>query len=108
MEKYLYIDDIRDPKTDKDWKVVRSSDQAINYFLTHGCPNYISFDHDLGGEDTSMKIVKFMIDLDINDKGEFIPDDFEFNVHSANPIGAENIKGTLNSYFKQKLSNTKL
>ena len=98
----LYIDDIGNPKTDHDWKIVRTSQEAIDYLTRYGCPCYISFDHDLGGEDTAMPVVRWLIEMDIDMSGDFIPDLFEFNVHSANPIGAANIEGYLNHYLGQK------
>lgn len=70
---------------------------------SHGCPKFISFDHDLGGDDTAMLVVNWMIDTDLdyaNDGKRFIHDDFKFDVHSQNPVGARNIKETLNSYLK--------
>lgn len=100
----VYIDDIRNPKA-SDFAVVRSSSEAINYFVKNGCPSYISFDHDLGGEDTSMKIVHWLIERDLNENGKFIPSDFDFHVHSANPVGVKNIEGLLNSYLKHKQRN---
>ena len=93
----LYIDDIRNPKTDG-FEVVRTSQEAIDFMTENGCPEYISFDHDLGGDDTSMRVVHFMVDRDI-ENCDFIPDSFAFNVHSANPVGAGNITGLLNNYL---------
>ena len=98
---FLYIDDERFPKTKKDWDIVRTSDEAINYITQNGCPSYISFDHDLGGDDTAMAVVKWLVEKDLDCKG-FIPLDFEFNVHSANPVGAANIKGYLNAYLRTR------
>ena len=95
----LYIDDIRDPKT-SGWVIVRSSKDAINMMSEKGCPALISFDHDLGGEDTAMKVVKWMIEFDMNACGDFIPQNFEFIVHSANPVGSKNITGLLGGYLK--------
>jgi hypothetical protein len=104
IKRYLYIDDERTPKTDKPWVIVRTSQEAIQYIETNGCPEYISFDHDLGGDDTAMNVVKWLVEQDIAEHGAFIPKDFEYNVHSANPIGAKNIDGFLKNYldFKQK------
>ena len=96
----LYIDDIRDPKGEFD-AIARSSVDAIVTMKELGCPRYISFDHDLGGPDTAMNIVKWMIEYDLDIPG-FIPDDFEFNVHSANPVGAANIEGYLRSYLNTR------
>lgn len=97
----VYIDDIRIPKGKFD-KILRSSKEAIRFFEGNGCPNFISFDHDLGADDTAMKIVKFLVEKDINSNGKFIPKDFEYNVHSANPVGKSNLLGYLKCYLKQK------
>ncbi len=99
----LYIDDIRTPKSEFD-KITRSSEETIEFMIRNGCPNYISFDHDLGGEDTSMVIVKWMIEMDL-DFEDWIPLEFDWNVHSANPVGAANINGYLTSYITQRKNN---
>ena len=97
----LYIDDIRNPKGEFD-AVVRTSEEAINWMTFYGCPEFISFDHDLGGTDTAMTVVKWMIENDLNENELFIPDNFTFFVHSANPVGAANIAGYLDSYLAQR------
>lgn len=97
----LYIDDIRDPKGDFD-HIARSSKDAIAIMSVDGCPDFISFDHDLGGEDTAMKVVKWMVEIDMDNRGKFIPQGFDFFVHSANPVGAANLSGYLNAYLKQR------
>jgi len=83
----LYVDDLRTPNT-IDWIIVRSSAEAIEFMKMNGFSDCISFDHDLGGEDTAMIVVKWVIEQDLNSKGKFIPMNFEFNVHSANPVGS--------------------
>lgn len=101
----LYLDDIRNPQTEKDWNVVRSFDEAIEFMEKNGCPHYMSFDHDLGDEvPTGKDVAQWMVEKDIADNGTFIPDCFQFNVHSANPVGRDNIIGLLTNYinFKQK------
>ena len=60
----LYVDDLREPP-DADWTVARSSTEAIAFIEEQGCPDEISFDHDLGGDDTAMVIVKWMIERDL-------------------------------------------
>jgi hypothetical protein len=42
-------------------------------------------------------------DLDVS--GRFIPDQFEFAVHSANPVGSANLQGLLESYLSLKAKN---
>jgi hypothetical protein len=96
----MYLDDLRFPKTTKNWIVVRSYQEAIDMILDYGMPAYLSFDHDLGdnvksGFDLAKWIVESSLDNIIT-----IPDHFEFNVHSANPVGAENIDGLLTQYLE--------
>jgi hypothetical protein len=95
----LYIDDLRSPK-DTTMIVVRSSIDAIDYVKENGIPNYISFDHDLGYNDTSMNFVHWFVDYLLDNRQLKLPDDFDFNVHSANPVGSDNIKGLMNSLIK--------
>lgn len=91
----LYIDDERTPKTSREFCIVRSCDEAINFVLEHGMPMYVSFDHDLGtgasGYDFAKWLVEYMIDHNITTM-------FEFNVHSANPVGSANINSYLENY----------
>lgn len=99
--KRLYIDDERNPRTDYNWCVVRTYDDAIDYILTYGLPEYISFDHDLGTPKTGYDIASEIIRLDM-DKLIDIPSTFTYNVHSANVCGAKNIQGILDSYMRFK------
>lgn len=102
MDYKMFIDDERHPVTD-DWVITRTSDDALAHMNVHGCPIEISFDHDLGGDDTAMAVVKEMINLDLDAPG-FIPTNFTFSVHSANPVGSKNISGLLNGYLAQRNS----
>lgn len=99
--KKLYIDDIRTPKF-KGYDVVRTSFEAVKYLEENGCPNLISFDHDLGGDDNAMIVIHWMINKDMDKNGMFIPRGFEYNVHSANPVGKKNIEGLLGQYLRFK------
>ena len=96
----LFIDDIRDPASDG-FVIVRSAAYAYEFMINQGCPDFISFDHDLGESDapTGFDIAKWMVNRDLDCNGQFIPRDFEFHVHSANPVGAANIQGLLNNYL---------
>jgi len=104
----MYIDDIRTPSTEppvgNDWVVCRSYDTAIRVMRLYGCPKYVSFDHDLGDEfsETGYDIAQYMVELDMDMNGRFMYDNFEYNVHSANPIGKSNIEGIFKSYFKHR------
>lgn len=97
----LFIDDLREPVLTS-WVIARTSAEAITLLETRGCPYQISFDHDLGGDDTAMAVVKRLIEMDLNAGGCFIPSNFAFSVHSANPVGKENIAGLLNSYLEHR------
>lgn len=107
----LFIDDLRDPgyvSTDiavlERMKVARSSEEAIALIAQLGIPIFIYFDHDLGGEDTAMRLVNWMIDRDL-DTG-LMGEGVEFFVHSSNPVGKQNIEGKLGQYLEfRKQSN---
>lgn len=98
MTYKLFIDDERLPKEDN-WIVARSTREAIEIVKKLGFPSEIAFDHDLGGDDTTMKFIWWFIEQHM--VGEMIIEPFEFSVHSQNPIGSENIKHLLNSFFKE-------
>lgn len=104
MTYRLFIDDERYPPDDGNhWVIVRTSAEAISYVDEHGCPDYISFDHDLGGDDTAVVFLKWFINRDLDhweeSNSSFIPGTFDFYVHSQNPVGAKRIKSELNSYL---------
>lgn len=95
----LFLDDIREPIS-SDWLIARTYDEAVNIIKTLGVPKTISFDHDLGSDKTGLDLAKFIVEYDmLHDE---IDETFIFIVHSANPIGAANIEGYLNSYLKFK------
>jgi|GEM_PF-1577001 len=103
----MFIDDIRlPPERRRCDHIARSSDAAIAMMEQDGCPGYISFDHDLGGDDTAMRVVNWMIEKDMDEPG-WIPDPFDWNVHSANPIGKENINCKLLCYMKHRIFTEK-
>ncbi|CAB3744809.1 hypothetical protein LMG24238_07347 [Paraburkholderia sediminicola] len=97
----LFIDDIRDPVA-SDWVIARTSLEAITLLEARGCPFEISFDHDLGGEDTAMVVARKLVTMDLDTGGRFIPPDFVYSVHSANPVGKGNIEGLLEAYLRQR------
>jgi len=103
MKRTLYIDDIRTPKTEFT-VIVRTCEEGQAYVREHGMPDFISFDHDLGMVDgkerkSGFDFAKWIVDSELD--GEIvIPEGFKFNVHSANPVGAEKIRSLLNGYLK--------
>ncbi len=101
MSRPLYLDDIRVPHTSRDWIIARSCDEAKAHCLEHGVPSLISFDHDLGDQVPSgFDFAKWLVENDMDHHGAFLPEDFSFNVHSANVVGAENITGLLARYLE--------
>lgn len=100
----LFIDDERFPPADDPcarWVIVRNLNEAQHAILTMGFPVFISWDHDLGADTPSgFDIAKWIVDYDLD--YNVIPADFDFYVHSQNPVGAGNIEGLLRGYLKQK------
>lgn len=98
----LFLDDERYPGKDADENVVicRSSDEAIEQCKLRGClPVEIMFDHDLGGDDTSMRFIRWLVDVlcDNADVRYKFPSGFTYSVHSQNPIGSANIKAYMDN-----------
>ena len=86
----------------EDWIVCRNIGEVYDTIHSKGMPSYISFDHDLGEDETTgFGIVKMIIEMDLDEFRE-IPKDFDFYVHSMNPIGKSNIEGLLHCYIKAK------
>lgn len=83
------------------WVIVRNKMQAIQAIYDHGrvAPNFVSFDHDLGNsEATGLEIAQWMVNQHMDGKIK-IPEDFDFYVHSMNPIGRENIEQYMRNYL---------
>jgi hypothetical protein len=103
MTYKLFIDDERFPVCD-DFVIVRSSQEAIELVRERGHPKYISFDHDLGGDDTSIKFINWLTD-ELIDKRLTMPHNFSYYVHSQNPVGRSNIDSKIDQliqYFKPR------
>lgn len=97
----LYLDDLR-PIPDG-YIGVRSYREFVDWITFHGLPAYISFDHDLGlaesGYDCAKWLVEYCLDHEVS-----LPD---FDVHSQNPVGKENIIALLNNFIKYTLIKLK-
>jgi len=127
MKKLLWLDDVRDPN-EGDWLIfspierpfevhwAKTYGDFMGWILQNGLPDGICFDHDLGdvpvikaqaevedwfsleegreytGYDCAKWLVDYCIDHDLP-----LP---EWNIQSANPIGAENIRALLNNFQK--------
>ena len=125
----LFLDDIRNPQTNRNWKIARTVEEAKSLIKQFGFPEYASLDHDLGfigkhdeqvpnhlvdirivkpeelvdTEPSGYEFAKWIVEEDMNGTIS-IPPTFEFNVHSANPIGAKNIYNLLHDYLKRKFT----
>ena len=91
----LFLDDLR-PIPDGHIGL-RSYTEFVSYITDKGMPDFISFDHDLGleesGYDCAIWLVNYCLDNTLR-----LP---QFDVHSQNPVGKENILALLNN-FKDK------
>ena len=105
--KKLFLDDIRtvdmvyDKSEIEKFAVVRSYHEFVNYIKHNGLPPFISFDNDLGLDETgkvakdgyaAAKWLVYKSGLDLRN--------LNYKVHSANPVAAEQIRGLLNNYIK--------
>ena len=103
----MYLDDEREPKNSYD-VIVRSFEEAVSFVENNGIPNFISFDHDLGSDNMGnilkdgYDFAKWLVDMDIENIHKF-PNNFTFDIHSANLIGKNNIKSILNNYLLFKV-----
>jgi len=122
MRYKLYLDDMRYPDNHSDWRIARNYHDALWYVKTYGLPYHVSFDHDLAdihyeipdyghsddfmvtdhvpyeftGYDFAKWLCQWMLDNVDNIDG------FSYNVHSANPIGAENIRRYMENFLKDR------
>jgi len=95
----LFLDDERYP-TKEGWIIARSSEEAIRLCLELGLPQEITFDHDLGGDDTSMVFLTWLTNA-LLDKYVVFPEGFTYSVHSQNPIGVRNIQGLMDNLLRE-------
>lgn len=94
------MDDVRNPKTNG-WTIVRNYEEFVKHIEENGLPDEISFDHDLGEDiKTGYDCAKWLCNYCWTN-GIPIP---TYNVHSANPVGRDNIIGVLKS-FEQRLND---
>ena len=121
MKYKLYLDDVRYPDLHPDWRIARNFHDARWMVKSYGVPYHISFDHDLadvhyeqpdyGHNDDPMVFIRvpyeftgydfakwfcyYVLDNDVN-----LPFDFTYDVHSMNPVGAENIKSFMDNFMR--------
>lgn len=82
----VFLDDVRDPP-DETWTVVRSSAECLALLKdSFRLVTEISFDHDLGGDDTSRPVALWLEELAFT-TGLRLP--IAARVHSSNPVGRD-------------------
>ena len=107
MTYKLFLDDIRDVKmvyknlTDEDFVIVRNFKDFKQVIIENGLPELISFDNDLGLDENeniaedgyaAAKWLVYESGIDLRN--------LKFNVHSANPVAAQQIQGLLDNYIR--------
>lgn len=107
----MYLDDIRTPQTEG-WTIVRSYEDFVKWIDENGLPEIVSFDHDLADihynpstqiqgfkyhEKTGYDAAKWLCEYCWTN-GLPLPD---WNVHSANPVGRDNIISILKTFEKK-------
>lgn len=112
MTWQLFIDDERNPMDvkwgtwedqalyrDGEWIIARDWNEVLELVVSIGFPQMISFDHDLGDSQKTGYEIAQLLSFMVMD-GVKLPQDFQFRVHSKNPVGAENIRSYMNSFMK--------
>ena len=83
---------------------VEAAQQHIN---DNGCPSFISFDNDLQMPLEGIHLAHWIVEKDMDSPG-FIPQDFDYFVHSQNIIAKERIYSYLNQYLNIKEKKNKI
>ena len=99
---------IRDPQIidpSRQYVGVKTVQEAIDLIESRGCPTFISFDHDLGLNDKgepmeTPALAHWLVEKDLDNPG-FIPEDFEYQIHSANIYAKQNLS-ILGNYLKSR------
>lgn len=87
----LWIDDVRNPPSDK-WIWAKNSFDALRIIKDNWMGiTFISFDHDLGGDDTSVRVADFIEEQAAMNAYRR----FEWDIHSANPVGRKRLRQAL-------------
>jgi hypothetical protein len=95
----LFLDDERFPVREDEWFIARDYDDATFLVIKHGLPVFISFDHDLGLGSNGANFADWLVNYMLDHKLKF-PTNFDYFVHSQNPIGAGNIRAKMDTAIK--------
>ncbi len=95
----LFLDDERFPPEDgNDWAIVRTVPQAVAWIKKHGVPQHIAFDNDLQRRLEGRHLAQWLIRVDMEQEGRFLPKGFTFFVHSQNSVNG--IRTLLENYLE--------
>jgi len=84
---------------DDEWIIARNWLDVVELVVSLGFPSMISFDHDLGeGEITGYEIAQKLSNMIMN--GLILPENFEYRVHSKNPVESENICRHMENFLR--------
>ena len=95
----LYLDDLR--PTPEGFDRVYSYEEFVAYLERKGLPNFISFDHDLGEDLSGYDCAKYLVEYCLVHQLP-LPN---YQVHSQNPVGKENIERLLENFRSFELKN---
>lgn len=110
----LFLDDIRFPNdvvydygSYSNVIICRNMDDAVWAVKQYGLPSFISFDHDLAdthyisgdGEKTGYTFAKWFCNY-VFDNELPLPKNFNYYVHSMNPVGANNIRAYMKNFLE--------
>lgn len=90
----LYLDDLR--PIPQGHIGLRSYTEFVTYIIKNGLPDFISFDHDLGLQESGFDCAKWLVNYCLDNNLQ-LP---AFNVHSQNPVGKQNIYSLLQNFKK--------
>ena len=88
MNLKLWIDDLRIPPSN--WTWAKTSQEAIDILSRSTSIEIVSYDHDLGGDDTSRRVVLWQCENNVWPRVA--------QVHSANIVGREYLIGMIERY----------
>lgn len=98
-KKILWLDDIRKPPVDtidEEYVWVKDFYEFQCWILENGMPDALDLDHDLGEYRTGYDCLKFCIGTIVGNNLR-VPD---LKVHSANPVGKENMLKYYENFLK--------
>jgi hypothetical protein len=93
------------------WTILRSYNEFVSFIKRNGIPEFITFDHDLSwehyepeidpskyDEKTGFDCAKWLVEKCLNENIDFP----EYQVHSKNTVGKENIISYIESFKRSR------